>query len=82
MARGQVRERTVAAAGRQVRPRTVPAGGVRSFGPRYVHDVSNVSGEPAVSVHAYSPPLTVMRRYHLTRSGLVRTATGRAEQGW
>ena len=82
VARGQVLERTVAAAGRQVRHRTVAAAGVRSFGPQHVHDVSHVGGEPAVSVHAYSPPLAAMRRYDLTRSGLVHTATGRAEEGW
>jgi predicted metal-dependent enzyme (double-stranded beta helix superfamily) len=91
---GRVRERTVAAqpgpARRQVaaagpgvlRQRTVAAGGIRSFGPRYVHDVANVSAEPAVTVHAYSPPLTAMRRYELTESGLMRTGIERAEQDW
>ena len=33
------------------------------FGPRYVHDVRNLSDAPAVSVHAYSPPLTTMTYY-------------------
>lgn len=36
-----------------------------SFGPRYVHDVRNLSSAPAVSVHAYSPPLTTMNFYDL-----------------
>ena len=36
-----------------------PQADVRSFGPRYVHDVQNSStGSVAVSVHAYSPPLS------------------------
>lgn len=48
---------------------TLPPGSVRSFGPRYAHDVSNVSGEPAVSVHAYSPPLATMRRFEVSRTG-------------
>jgi predicted metal-dependent enzyme (double-stranded beta helix superfamily) len=91
---GRVRERTVAAEPGAARPRvlgdgtgllrqrTVVAGGIRSFGPQYVHDVANASAGPAVTVHAYSPPLTAMRRYKLTESGLVHTATERAEQDW
>jgi predicted metal-dependent enzyme (double-stranded beta helix superfamily) len=94
VAQGQVRERTAAAGSgpaRQpvvaagpgvLRQRTVAAGGIRSFGPQYVHDVANAFAEPAVTVHAYSPPLTAMRRYQLTESGLVHTATERAEQDW
>jgi len=82
VALGRVRERTVAAGHRQARHRTVARGGIRSFGARYVHDVGNASAEPAVTVHAYSPPLTVMRRYELTDSGLVHTATEHAEQDW
>jgi predicted metal-dependent enzyme (double-stranded beta helix superfamily) len=88
---GRLRERTVTAApgparrrpgAGALRQRTVAAGGIRSFGPRYVHDVANASAEPAVTVHAYSPPLTAMRRYELTESGLVRTGIERAEQDW
>ena len=82
VARGLVSERTVAGAGHRVRHRAVPAGSVRQFGTRHVHDVANLSGEPAVSVHAYSPPLTAMRRYDLTPAGLVPAATQSAEQGW
>ena len=49
---------------------------MRSFGPHYVHDVRNsAAGSVAVSVHAYSPPLSAMTRYDLTPGGLspVRT---------
>jgi predicted metal-dependent enzyme (double-stranded beta helix superfamily) len=54
----------------------VTAGVVRSFGPRYVHDVRNTStSSVAVSVHAYSPPLSAMTRYDLTPGGLVVAAT-------
>ena len=50
----------------------VAAGKVRSFGPRHVHDVRNSSAASvAVSVHAYSPPLSAMTRYDLTPGGLV-----------
>jgi hypothetical protein len=82
VARGGLSERTVAGAGHRVRHRTVAAGGVRSFGTHHVHDVINVFGEPAVSVHAYSPPLTAMRRYDLTPDGLIPIATQSADQGW
>jgi predicted metal-dependent enzyme (double-stranded beta helix superfamily) len=54
----------------------VTAGVVQSFGPRYVHDVRNTSASSvAVSVHAYSPPLSAMTRYDLTPGGLVVAAT-------
>jgi predicted metal-dependent enzyme (double-stranded beta helix superfamily) len=83
VAEGQVRERTVAAGHRQpVRNLTVARGSVRAFGPHYAHDVVNVFAEPAVTVHAYSPPLTAMRRFELTEAGLVQTGTERAEQDW
>jgi predicted metal-dependent enzyme (double-stranded beta helix superfamily) len=58
----------------------VPAGKVRSFGPRHVHDVRNSSaGSVAVSVHAYSPPLSAMTRYDLTPGGLVAIRTEGAD---
>jgi hypothetical protein len=51
-------------------------GVVRSFGPHYVHDVRNSSEDSvAVSIHAYSPPLSEMTRYDLTPGGLVAAAT-------
>ena len=57
-------------------------GVVRSFGPRYVHDVRNTSDSSvAVSVHAYSPPLSEMTRYNLTPGGLVAVGT-EAETDW
>jgi hypothetical protein len=83
VAEGRVRERTVAAGRRPlVRNLNVARGSVRAFGPHYAHDVVNAFAEPAVTVHAYSPPLTAMRRFELTESGLVHTATERAEQDW
>jgi hypothetical protein len=71
VARGTLRER--AAPGRRPGPPVpVPRGAVRSFGPRYVHDVINASVQPAVSVHAYSPPLSSMRRFESGPAGLVQ----------
>jgi predicted metal-dependent enzyme (double-stranded beta helix superfamily) len=76
--RGVVSERT-AAAGRPARPgRFLRRGAVRSFGPGYVHDVGNDSAEPAVSIHAYSPPLSCMRRYEMVSGILQVTGEERA----
>jgi predicted metal-dependent enzyme (double-stranded beta helix superfamily) len=60
----------------------VASGDVRAFGPRYVHDVRNsATGSVAVSVHAYSPPLSEMTRYDLTPGGLVVAGT-EGEEDW
>lgn len=60
----------------QVLSKPLGAGGVRSFGPRYIHNVRNASAASlAVSVHAYSPPLSAMTRYEMTQSGLVTLGT-------
>lgn len=72
VARGSLRERI--APGRRPGPfgAALEPGTVRSFGPRYLHDVRNDSARAAVSVHVYSPPLAGMRRYRLTAGGLLR----------
>jgi hypothetical protein len=47
-----------------------------------VHDVRNsATGSVAVSLHAYSPPLSAMTRYDLTPGGLVAAAT-EGEEDW
>ena len=77
---GQLDEHVVVRGVAAATANPVPAGEVRSFGPRYVHDVRNASsGSVAVSVHAYSPPLSAMTRYDLTPGGLVPTRTEGAE---
>jgi rhodanese-related sulfurtransferase/mannose-6-phosphate isomerase-like protein (cupin superfamily) len=43
----------------------------RAFGPDYAHDVRNVSLAPAISIHAYSPPLSEMNEYELDGSRLL-----------
>jgi hypothetical protein len=78
---GELQERTSAAGPRPVSA-SFPAGRARSFGPRHVHEVVNESAAPAVSIHAYSPPLAGMRRYVLTRSGLVLAAVETAGERW
>lgn len=51
------------------------AGESVGFGAHYVHDVRNLSDAPAVSVHAYSRPLTEMSYYDVADGQLVRLAT-------
>jgi hypothetical protein len=53
-----------------------PSGSGVGFGAHYVHDVRNLSTAPAVSVHAYSPPLTSMNFYDVDETGaLVKLAS-------
>jgi predicted metal-dependent enzyme (double-stranded beta helix superfamily) len=47
----------------QLTEQRVADGDAVAFGPSYVHDVRNVHATTAVSVHAYSPPLTHMNFY-------------------
>ncbi|MFB4193531.1 cysteine dioxygenase [Streptomyces carpaticus] len=49
--------------------RRLLVGGLRSFGPRHIHRVSNRGTEPAVSVHAYGPALTSQTYYRLGADG-------------
>jgi predicted metal-dependent enzyme (double-stranded beta helix superfamily) len=79
--RGELRERTVSGTGRAAAA-VLATGGVRTFGPRHVHDVENAATIPAVSIHAYSPPLAEMRRYRLGPAGLVLTAVETAGANW
>ncbi len=53
----------------------------RAFGRDYTHDVRNVSLAPAISIHAYSPPLSEMNEYELDGIRLVprERAPGEAE---
>ncbi|GAB3263035.1 hypothetical protein GCM10027425_27300 [Alteromonas gracilis] len=46
-----------------------------AFGPDYVHDVRNPHDRPAVSVHAYSPPIRLMHYYDASGPALLRWAS-------
>ena len=59
---------------RRVIEQSVSAGDTVGFGPSYVHDVRNVRAETAVSVHAYSPPLTHMNFYDVVDGQLTSLA--------
>ena len=58
--------------GTALRTRTLQAGRSAGFPLGHVHDVENRAVEPAVSVHAYSPPLTAMSYYNTTPDGRLR----------
>lgn len=62
-------------------PLAIHPGHPRAFGPDYAHDVLNASLAPAISIHAYSPPLTDMNEYELDGNQLVprERASERAE---
>jgi rhodanese-related sulfurtransferase/mannose-6-phosphate isomerase-like protein (cupin superfamily) len=63
------------------RTHVIHPGEPRAFGPDLAHDVRNVSLAPAISIHAYSPPLSEMNEYELDGSRLVprERASGKAE---
>ena len=82
VARGELHETLGAPGSTQLRRRIAGQGSVTSFGGHHLHDVSCNSAEPAISVHAYSPPLSAMRRYEMTDTGLTLVGIDRAEQNW
>lgn len=51
------------------------AGDAVLFGEHYVHDVRNTRRETAVSVHAYSPPLSLMNYYDVDGNELTKLAS-------
>jgi predicted metal-dependent enzyme (double-stranded beta helix superfamily) len=79
---GTLDECVVPRSGAAAKVRPVPHGVVRAFGPHYIHDVRNTAADSvAISVHAYSPPLSAMTRYDLTPSGLVVTGA-ETQENW
>ena len=49
------------------------AGDTRQGGPGYIHRVTHESGEPAVTIHVYSPRLDWVGQYRLDETtGIVR----------
>ena len=50
-------------------------GDVVAFGPDYVHDVRNHRESAAVSVHAYSPPIQLMRYYDAVADDIRHTGS-------
>jgi hypothetical protein len=63
------------------RAATLVAGDSRSAGSDYIHCLEWESGSPALSVHVYSPSLTVVGQYRYDETGILRreTQSGRDE---
>jgi hypothetical protein len=61
--------------------RVIYPGKPHAFGHDYAHDVRNASLAPAISIHAYSPPLDEMNEYELNGGRLVprERASGKAQ---
>ena len=62
--------------------RTLALGSSSAFGPHYVHQVTNTGTVAAVSVHVYTPALTVMNRYRLEPAGLRHLGVEHAGVNW
>ena len=59
--------------GREHAPLHLRPGDTRQGGPGYIHRVTHESGEPAVTVHVYSPRLDWVGQYRLDEAtGIVR----------
>jgi quercetin dioxygenase-like cupin family protein len=69
--RGAVREERLVVGGPPA-SRVYRAGESFTFEPSDIHRVTHVAGEPAVTIHAYSPPLDSMGAYEVTDEGRLR----------
>ena len=71
VAAGAVCEERLAIGG-EPEQRLAEAGDAFSFGAADIHRVSHAGEEPAVTIHAYSPPLWRMGAYEVLDSGVLR----------
>jgi predicted metal-dependent enzyme (double-stranded beta helix superfamily) len=68
---GAVRETLLGALGERPQ-KTYVEGETFSFGASHIHDVQFEGGDPAASLHAYSPPLGEMGLYEIAADGTLR----------
>ena len=81
VARGELEERVSVLNGVFTQVRYIPEGAARRMRRREVHNLTNTSLAPAVSIHVYSPPLGATRGYEIGAMGLMRspwTGAGRS----
>jgi Cysteine dioxygenase type I len=71
VAAGGVREDLMAYVREHV-PLHMRPGDTRQGGPGYIHRVTHEAGEPAVTIHVYSPRLDWVGQYRLGDDGVVR----------
>ena len=72
--RGRVREERLVLGG-PPRQLCVGAGQSFAFGPAAIHRVRHDGGEPAVTLHVYSPPLLTMGAYEIAADGALERRT-------
>jgi predicted metal-dependent enzyme (double-stranded beta helix superfamily) len=70
-AQGELDEGSLAL-GLRADPVRMTPGVVRTGPGGYIHSVSHVAGEPAISIHAYSPPLICVGQYKVDPQGRLR----------
>ena len=71
VARGRIREERLRVGGPPA-SRVLSAGDVLDFQASDIHRVAHEAGEPAVTIHVYSPPLRTMGAYIVEPSGALR----------
>jgi predicted metal-dependent enzyme (double-stranded beta helix superfamily) len=73
---GRVREERLAVGGRRSqiaqRPREFTAGQAFHFAPSDIHRVRHGGGDPAITLHVYSPPLARMGAYTIADDGVLQ----------
>lgn len=67
---------------RVVQTQRLAATRLRSFGPHHVHRVTNTETTPAVSIHVYTPALSIMTRYRFVESRLDVVGVEQAGADW
>ena len=55
-------------------------GSTRQGPPGYIHVVNHVAGAPAVTIHAYSPPLVRVGQYRVDDTGILRRSVEHGRQ--
>jgi predicted metal-dependent enzyme (double-stranded beta helix superfamily) len=77
---GAVREAQLRLGADHVEARLAPGGSLNG-GPGYIHRIQHADGEPAVTIHVYSPLLDWVGQYRVDGDGILRRepAPGRTE---
>jgi predicted metal-dependent enzyme (double-stranded beta helix superfamily) len=71
VAAGRLRDERLAV-GPSAPAKTYTRGQSFDFGPSDIHRMSHAGGGPAISIHAYSPPLKAMGAYLIEPDGVIR----------
>ncbi len=75
VASGTLTEHYRVSGGGRLAVRQLQSGAVIAFGPGHAHNVGHSGGESAISIHAYSPPLSAMTYFTATDYGLIARET-------